>query len=250
MNGRTALLPGLLVLVSGCSKPQPPPGSINLLVASGRASAEMRPGPSVTSDSAGAWVAVGSDTLFLQHVVLVLRDLEIAPADAGDCEGSAEEDEPPCPQLAVGPMLLTVPLGTAADTSLSARLVPGTYSLLQFQIQTPAPGRDDRFVTAHPELGEASVHVVGIFSKMGNRRAVSYTLPFNEREQLEVNPPLAVAGGGSSRLTLRVDVARWFLNAQGTALIDPASAVAGQPNERQVWDNIRMSLSAETTAAP
>jgi hypothetical protein len=244
MNKPTISLTVLVVavaLASGCKKP--PSASISLLLTSSPASGRTKPGPTLVQDSGGAFVAVGTDTLFLERVELVLRDVEIAPSDAGDCEGSAEEDEAPCPELAKGPVRLTVPLGPVADSSLTARLVPGTYSLLQFQIQTPAAGS--------PDSGQASVSVTGVLSQQGVRRPVSYALAFNEREQLEVDPPLAItAGGAPARLTLSVDIASWFLNAQRTALIDPATAAAGQPNEHRVWDNIRMSLGAEAAVAP
>jgi hypothetical protein len=41
-----------------------------------------------------------------------------------------------------------------------------------------------------------------------------------------------------------MDVAAWFLNADRTALVDPATANQGQPNEHMIKDNIRMSFRA------
>ena len=41
-----------------------------------------------------------------------------------------------------------------------------------------------------------------------------------------------------------VDIANWFLNAGGTALVDPASANKGQPNESVVRDRIEASIEA------
>lgn len=232
----------LILGLVGCSKH--PAGSITFLLASGPPLHATGREPSLSPAPGGVSVALGTDTLFVHQVELVLRDLEIAPAEAGDCGGSAEEDEPACAQLAAGPLLLRVPLGTTAESTLSVRIPSGHYSLLQFQIQTLDAKGDSAFLSAHPELGKASIRVLGTFSKKGLRKEVSYTLPFNEREQLDLDPPLAVATGGTARLALRVDLATWFLNAERTALVDPASAVPGQSNENLVRDNIRMSLNA------
>ena len=230
-----------------CTKP--PSSSVTLFVTSSRpADRNIRLGPDT-----GMTIVLGKDTLFVQRVEAVVRDAEIAPSEAGDCAGNAEEDEAACPQLSAGPLLLRVPLGTAPESSLTVPVRPGRYTLLQFQIQMPDPKRDSAFVSAHPEFGQASIRFLGTFSQAGRRTAVSYALPFNEREQLELDPPLTVAKGGTARMTLRVDLTTWFQDAKRTALVDPASAAPGQPHESLVRDNIRMSLNAyhdDTLSAP
>jgi hypothetical protein len=51
-----------------------------------------------------------------------------------------------------------------------------------------------------------------------------------------------VAEGSATNVTLRLDVARWFVS--GTALVDPATANKGGLNENLVRDNIRASIDA------
>jgi hypothetical protein len=45
-------------------------------------------------------------------------------------------------------------------------------------------------------------------------------------------------------VTLRVDIGTWFVNEVGTALVNPATANKGQPNESVVKDHIQASLEA------
>ena len=55
---------------------------------------------------------------------------------------------------------------------------------------------------------------------------------------------MTVSDGQAANVTLRIDVATWFLNAGGTALVNPATANKGQPNEGVVKDNIEASIDA------
>jgi len=66
----------------------------------------------------------------------------------------------------------------------------------------------------------------------------------DEEQELELAPPLVVAdGAGDTKLTLRMDIARWFSDDQG-ALIDPRTANPGGPNESLVEENIKNSIKA------
>jgi len=55
-------------------------------------------------------------------------------------------------------------------------------------------------------------------------------------------PPATVQEGGLVNVTLRVDIGGSLLNAAKTALVDPASANTGQPNEGLVANNIQNSF--------
>jgi hypothetical protein len=56
-------------------------------------------------------------------------------------------------------------------------------------------------------------------------------------------PPMVVGESGSADLTLRVDLDRWFRDDAG-ALLDPATANKGEPNEGQVKNNIQNGFEA------
>jgi hypothetical protein len=61
---------------------------------------------------------------------------------------------------------------------------------------------------------------------------------------VELNPPLTLAADGPVNLTIRFDIGTWFVNASGTALINPTTALKGAANEEVVRDNIRASIRA------
>jgi hypothetical protein len=202
---------------------------------------------------AGDTVAFGADTLFIGQAALVVREMEIAPADAGDCEGTPDEHEEECPVLTTGPTLLRLPVGQARGAGLTVRVPPDQYSLLQFQIQTLDTARDRAFLAEHPEFGQGSVHLQGVYSRSGVRDTVDYWVRFNEREELALEPPFDVTRDSTARLVLRANVAEWFLNADRNGLVDPGTIGPGQPNEGLVRDNIRTSLkaiAASRTASP
>jgi hypothetical protein len=56
------------------------------------------------------------------------------------------------------------------------------------------------------------------------------------------SPLLDVTAGAGANLTIRMDVSPWFVN--GGALVDPASANRGGPNEGVVKDNVAQSVDA------
>ncbi len=59
---------------------------------------------------------------------------------------------------------------------------------------------------------------------------------------MQFDPPLDV-GGDAANITVHVDLDRWFVGANG-ALIDPATAGPGGPNEAITADNIRRAFRA------
>src|SRR2546425_639354 len=56
--------------------------------------------------------------------------------------------------------------------------------------------------------------------------------------------PMTLHDGQTLNVTLRVDISTWYLNATKTALVDPASANKGGPNESVVANNIQNSFKA------
>ena len=219
-----------------------PSGSVVLQLTSygpgGRGPARLR------AAGEDAVVALGKDTIFMRRVELVLQQIELAPYDAGDCEGSPDEHEEACTQLEPGMVLIRLPPGLAAQQMVTVKAPADTFSLLQFQIHKPDIGVDGAFISAHPDFTKRSIRLQGTFSRSGARHDFVYTSDFSEREELMLDPPLAVARGGTVGLTLRMDLATWFLTADKTALVDPASSAPGQPTETLIRDNIRMSIRA------
>jgi len=188
-----------------------------------------------------AVVALGRDSVIIRRVQLVLKDIQLAPAASGECE---PEEEEYCAPLETGPVLIDLPLGNLPEHRVTASAPAGTYILFHFAIHKPDPSQDGAFLAAHPDFAASSIRVTGTFSRRGARRDFVYSSDFSEREETALLPPLTVLPGATANVTLRLDLATWFLTADKTALIDPATANRGQPNESLVQDNIRTSVAA------
>ncbi|MGH7586761.1 MAG: hypothetical protein ACREMH_10970 [Gemmatimonadales bacterium] len=204
---------------------------------------------SVTTEPAAApglsldeTITVGDDVLVLESVQLVLREIEFERSESSiDCDEVEDDDD--CEELEVGPILLDVPLGTGIGQELTVVVDTGHYDELEFEIHKPEDDGDDAdaaFIAAHPEFENVSIRVTGTF----NGTPFTYETDLNVEQEHELSPPLIAAESGSVNVTLLVDVSTWFLDAAGTALVDPATANSGGVNESLVEDNIEQAIHA------
>ena len=230
-----------LVLGCGDKAEHPPEGAIVFQLSGRHPPAADSGAPFVAADSL---VAQGRDTIFLRRVRLVLAELAISPSVANGCEEEeGEEDKPHCVEFDMQPVALDLSLAQAA-VRRSTKPAPVTnYNLFQAVVHRPDVATDTAFLAANPEFAGTTVRVDGTFSRAGARRDFSYTTDWAERQEITIDPPVAVAVGESLHVTLRVDVAAWFRQADGKALLDPSTALRGGPNEALVRDNIRTSLT-------
>ena len=245
------LVPGAiaaLVLAVGCRQRGPAPGAIVLQISARHpsgdpapaASAAARPAPRAALVYADSFVAQGRDTIFLRRVRLVLMEMAIAPSVANECEEEEGEDNPPCVDFHEDAFVLDVPLGRSVRSA--AEPAPATeYNLFQVIIHKP-DSTDAALLRANPDLHETSVRVEGVVSHGGKRRDFVFATPFNEQEEIALEPAVVVPSGDTLRITLHVDVGSWFTSGDHQTLLDPASAAAGGANEHIVKDNIRTSL--------
>jgi hypothetical protein len=220
-----APLAGVALLACGEPKPEPAPqpGQVVLKVANGQ--------PAVGGDS--LVVARGGDTLVVRSADLVLREIAV----------KAET-------LAVAPVRFVLPLGPDTVALAPAAVAAGTYRTLRFEIYPPAPEQDSAFIASHAELAGSSVRVSGTWVRAGARRPFVFALDFNEEQEFQLEPALVVARTATPTLVLSVGVGKWFLNADSTALIDPATAGPGGANAAQVRDNVRMSFGVRVLSSP
>jgi hypothetical protein len=232
---------GMLVMLVllGCSK-EHPSGSVVLQFAT------RDPARAATDDPAvlfgdSAIVTLGGDTIVVRRGEIVVKQVALQPAATEECE--PEEGEK-CGVLEPGPALVDLPFEDGAEQLLNVRAAADAYSVFQVQIVTPDPGADGTFVAAHPEFANTSIRFRGTFSRSGARSDFVYVSDFSEIQELALVPPVRVPAGRTVRLTLRLDLARVFLSADRTVLVDPASANRSGPNEALVRDNVRRSLAA------
>jgi len=231
-----------LVLAAACQQTTAPAASGRMKVAF-----SARPAPAAAG-AAGitSMVAMGADTLLsvgdtlvIDTVEVVLRKIELKRVDGSACDTlmSDEGREDGCEEVEAGPVLVNLPLGDTAAQMFSVNIPVGSYDAVEFQVHVPSgDSRDQAFVAAHPAFTGSSIRVVGTF----NGKAFVFTSALTAEQELELSPPLTVSDTGASALTVRADVSKWFLN--GTALVDPSTALAGGANEGLVRDNIRASF--------
>jgi hypothetical protein len=183
----------------------------------------------------------GNNTLVIDQVQLVLREIELKRVDATlDC-GDASGGHDACEQLELGPILLDLPLGGTggAARSFSVAVAPGSYREVEFEIHKPSHDDDAAFVQAHPEFDGVSARVAGSY----NGEPFVFTTDLSAEEEIELSPPLVTTDGAATELTVFVDLDRWFRDGAGT-LVDPRTAAPGGANEGLVEQNIQSTLHA------
>ena len=183
----------------------------------------------------------GSNTLIIDQVQLVLREIELKRIESTTACGASSSDH--CEKLELGPILLDLPLGGTggAARTFSVAVDTGTFDEVEFEIHHPSDddGADVAFLQAHPDFAGVSVKVTGSF----NGAPFSYLSDLNAEEEIELSPPLVTTESAATDLTLMVDLDRWFRDA-ANGLVDPASANPGGVNESLVEHNIQSTLHA------
>lgn len=188
-------------------------------------------------------VVRGNDTLVIKSVELVMREIELKRVDdLADCPDSSGDDDA-CEEFSVGLQLVSLPLGDGTDKIITVNVGAGIYDEVEFEIHKPEDdGEDAAFIAAHPQFADISIRVTGTLSRAGTRTDFVYTSDLNEEQEIELDPPLDVTADGDVNLTIRLDIATWFVS--GSAIIDPATANKGGANENVVEDNIKASIDA------
>ncbi len=183
----------------------------------------------------------GTNTLIIDQVQLVLREIELKRVESTTTCGESSSDH--CEKLELGPILLDLPLGGigGAARTFSVAVDTGTYDEVEFEIHKPSDddASDVAFLQAHPDFAGVSVKVTGSF----NGAPFTYLSDLNAEEEIELSPPLVAAESAATDLTLLVDLNGWFRDAID-GLVDPGSANAGGANESLVENNIQATLHA------
>lgn len=180
----------------------------------------------------------GDDTLILTRVAMVLSEIELERVEETECAAGVDEDD--CEEFELGPILVELDLNGGVEQFISAMIPVGSYDELEIEIDTPDDDEDAdvAFVAANPDFQDVSVRVEGTW----NGESFVFVQNIDEEQELDLSPPLTIDGeGAATNLTLSLDVATWFVRSDGS-LIDPRTALDGQPNAEAVEDNIRQSI--------
>jgi hypothetical protein len=237
------------VAVAACSDGTAPAGPRTLSL-SVSASQVDSTNPTVnTASASGITQNDGTHTLTLSSVQLVVRRIELARADTvcsqGDDDGEHASEwhrVGDCEELALGPVLVDVPLDGQVDKVFSVQLPEGTYQGVELQIHRPSHRNqsDLDFLQANPDFDSVSIRAEGTFD------GTPFTLVerVEARQRYAIDPPLVVtATSDPTNITLHLDVSTWFLR-QDSTLVDPTTANPGGANEYLVRWNIMRSLQA------
>jgi hypothetical protein len=187
-------------------------------------------------------VTLGANTLVLTDVQLVARHIEFQRQGKDVvCEDDVNAAQD-CEELKVGPVLLDLALTAGATQSFSVTVPAGTYDQAEIHIHRVSGGdaADAAFLTANPGFDGVSIKATGTY----NGTAFTYTTGLDAKQEIALSPPLTTDGSTPASVTLFVDVSGWFKTADGTGLVDPASALLGQPNQSLVEGNIKASFKA------
>jgi hypothetical protein len=183
-------------------------------------------------------LTAGADTLVVTHAWLVLRDIELKLVEAADC--AAEPEPEGCEEIEIGPVLVDLPLSAGAEQAFDVDLPTGSYERIDFEIHKIGDDPADlAFLAEHPTFADISIRVEGTF----NGTAFVFETDLDDEQEIDLVPPLVVAETTSTNVTIFVDIDGWFRTGAG-ALVDPATANTGEPNESLVTENIKQSLEA------
>lgn len=189
-------------------------------------------------------VALGNDTIIIQSAQLVLRKIELERSELSTSCADVEPEVEGCEEFEAGPLLVSLPLGNTTEQLIAVSVPAGTYEKVEFEIHKPDASKDAAFITAHADFANLSIQVTGTFvhgtgSGAGARSDFVFTSAVDAEQEMALVPPLVVVADASTNVTLRVDVATWFLDESKTALLDPSTA-----NPSVVANNIEKSFEA------
>jgi hypothetical protein len=177
-------------------------------------------------------VVVGTDTIVLTEVKLVLREIEMKRVNTPACTGGDE-----CEKFETGPVLVSLPLTPGAQQQFALTDVPAaSYNEIEFDIHKPDDGDpdDQAFIAANPDFENISIRVRGTY----NGTSFEFTTDLNVEQELPLSPALVVADGTSTNVTIFVNLPTWFV--VGGVLVDPADP----GNSDQIEENIKNSIEA------
>lgn len=218
LKGLTVALSMTLAMV-GCDSSTGPgsgaPVSLSLVVPTASAPAAA---PAAVELLAVGDLPISAElTITAAQVTLAEIELELAGAETGcdEEEGEVEGSEnDSCEEMHVGPVTVDLNLDGVVSEGFVVAIEPGFYEEFEYEI-------------------------VGVTVEYTwNGVPGTFTATLEAEVEQEFPPPGMEITAGANNLTLSVDVKTWFIDADGTTAIDPATAGVGGANESQVRNNI------------
>ncbi len=233
---RFSLALALMAALAACDDATGPNSGRTLSLSVRIAGGGANPAPGLFAQ--GLELTDGTNTLVIESAEVVIREIEFERVETAGCDSEVGDDD--CEEFEVGPFLVSLPLDGSVTKKLEAQVEPGMYDEIEFDIHKPDDDNqaDLDFIARNPNFADVSIRVTGTY----NGASFLYTSDLNEEQEIELTSPLLVAAGaGPLNVTLTIDLATWFSSGAGV-LIDPRTAVKGQPNENLVTNNIKNSI--------
>ena len=246
---RTTTLAGLLGLaaLAACSDGTGTPmGRVQVGVATDASAAATTSAGPLFADT---YTDPSGNTLVLESASVVLRKIHLEGSSEFGCEdGDRGEDsletaadsgetEDACAVVRLGPVLVDLPLNGGVAHEFTVTVDTGTYAAAQIQIHKPTGAMDSAFLVEHPEYDGVSIRVTGTY----NGTPFVFTTGVTDVQRVVLDPPVTVTDGGTTSLTVMLDLSGWFRTGAGV-LIDPATAMGTTGNAIIVQQNIIRSL--------
>ena len=193
MKNRTFTTAAALLVLAACSDNTGPTlgSGVSLTFASdvtagGAAAPGLFGGPTMVGTFSD-----GVNTLTLESVLIVLREIELERVEVADCDVTPEPDG--CEKFETEPVLISLPLDgtTNGNATIEIDMIPpGMYDEVEFDIHEVTGNNDDvAFLLDHPEMDGKSI-VVTVTYTHGTKLAASfvYESASNGVRQSQHNP--------------------------------------------------------------
>jgi hypothetical protein len=240
---RATLVLGAALLVAACSDSTGPNSQAGVslsFAAPSLGAAPASPGMSMSIAAIDLTDGQGN-TLTLDRVEIVLREIELQRQSAPGCDNLPDNDD--CEKFEAGPVLLDLPLDGTVETMVSIAPDPDVYDEVEFEIHkiSSSDQEDAAFRTAHPDFAGKSIRVQGSF----NGQPFTYETDLDVEQEFDLSPPLTVGTetAAGTNVTIMVDVDAWFRDLSGT-LVNPQDGNKGGQHESLVKENIKQSIEA------
>lgn len=210
--------------------------------------------PVVTTSAEGLRVTRDADVIVITRAQLVVRDVRLKSALAvcnddddsassivrADRRNTSDDDDDDCPELRVGPFLVTLPVNGADGARVSVPVPAGTYSSVRLSLHkvTSNDSADAVFRQANPDFRDISVRLEGTY----NGAPFVFVNDVNAKIEVPLPDPLVIGTAGDD-VTVSIDFGTWFLRPQ-SGLYAPALANTPGSVRSAIQNNIRRAFHA------
>jgi hypothetical protein len=180
-----------------------------------------------TSLAAFTESSTSDNVLMLSEVKFLLRKIEL------ETEGGGEESE-----INLGPLVVNLELTARAMEFTYAKVVPGVYNEIHFQLHKPSPNEN----ISDPEFTEStSIRYSVIVKGMFDGEFFVYKTDVTVSKEIEFeNHSVAITANGFVNITTRVNPYLWFEGTGG--MLNPLDPVNKILIDKNIKDSFRRAF--------